>query len=261
MMWNTLKAALWQAKRSEFLYIAVGYVILSQVMFIIPEYSDSMTGSRLVGICVQSLMVFLPILIGWNTAVICGSDLGDKTVNYELLFGKKRSEVYFGRFLAAIIINLAFVAVYVPIFPLIGTVINGWGGSISVSDAMMHYAAIFPVVFRLICVYTAITFLAMNAAVPAAFSFIGTIICMLSSVMLQEFDAKVKLTWQLATTDLIRLLDFNNTTSGYFEGQDITVYKTALTGSIMLESLTASVLIGIAVLLLGFAVFRKRDVM
>ena len=261
MMWNTLKATLWQAKRISFLYIGFGYILFSQLMMILPDYSDLMTGSDLAGMTAESLNIFLPILIGWNTALICGSDLGDKTANYELLFGKKRSEVYFGRFLAALLINLVLIAVYVPVFPLIGTILNGWGGSMTTSAAGMFYVSIFPILFRLVCVYTFITFLAMNATVPAAVSFIGTILCLLSTILLQEVDKKFRLTWQLASTDLMRLLDVSNTTKGFFEGHDITVYKTTITGSMMLESLAASVVIGIAVLVLGFAVFRKRDVM
>ncbi len=260
-MWNTLKATLWQTRRNVFLRVGLFYVLASMLLIIAEDFSPNATGSLLAGDAAQMLCVWLPMLVGWNTAAICGTDLGDKTANYELLFVKMRSDVNIGRRFAALIVIFVIVTLLTLLLPVVGMIANGWGGSLPAKAALMHFASIYPVIFRLVCVYTAITFLCMNMVVPLAISFIGTMLVMLSSVLIAETGTDVKLTWQTASSDCMRLLDLNNKTTGFFEGQDITVYKSALTGSIMLESLTASLVIGTVCLLLSYAVFRRRDVM
>ena len=76
--------------------------------------------------------------------------------------------------------------------------------------------------------------------------------------MLKELDYNV--TWQTAMSDLMRLLDFSNEGSGFFEGEDIAVYKLDLPVSLIVRMICTSVGIGAAWLFGGYAIYRRRDI-
>ena len=80
----------------------------------------------------------------------------------------------------------------------------------------------------------------------------------IASALMKEVG--YELTWHTALTDLTRLLDFTNTTSGFFNGKDITVYKLDLPVKLLWRMVCTSFGIGSAWLLGGYAVFRKRDI-
>lgn len=258
-MLNILKSILRQTVRDKLLWGGAIYIL---AMILIQIIADSSllrgTGSETFCFLGALLVVFLPIAAGWVTARACGADLRDKTANYEVLFGQKRSAVYFGRFFAALIIMIA-VTLLVPLV-CVGsmTLKNGWGGSFTVPNMLLHLGMIFPILFRLVCFFTALSFAAGNDLVPMALAFVGTMALILASFLMEE--SGVSLSWHTGVTDLKALLDFTNTTSGFFDGEEITVYKAALSGGTVLRMLCTSFGIGLCWLFGGYAIFRKRDI-
>lgn len=258
-MLNILKAILRQTVRDKLLWGGAIYIL---AMILIQIIADSSllrgTGSETFCVLGALLVIFLPIAAGWVTARACGADLRDKTANYEVLFGQKRSAVYFGRFFAALIIMIA-VTLLVPLV-CVGsmTLKNGWGGSFTVPNMLLHLGMIFPILFRLVCFFTALSFAAGNDLVPMALAFVGTMALILASFLMEE--SGVSLSWHTGVTDLKALLDFTNTTGGFFDGEEITVYKAALSGGTVLRMLCTSFGIGLCWLFGGYAIFRKRDI-
>lgn len=258
-MLNILKAILRQTVRDKLLWGGAIYIL---AMILIQIIADSSllrgTGSETFCVLGALLVIFLPIAAGWVTARACGADLRDKTANYEVLFGRKRSAVYFGRFFAALIIMIA-VTLLVPLV-CVGsmTLKNGWGGSFTVPNMLLHLGMIFPILFRLVCFFTALSFAAGNDLVPMALAFVGTMALILASFLMEE--SGVSLSWHTGVTDLKALLDFTNTTGGFFDGEEITVYKAALSGGTVLRMLCTSFGIGLCWLFGGYAIFRKRDI-
>ena len=259
-MLNIIKQILRQLLRDRFLQLGALYLLACvTVPFFFGETGFlHETGSESVGDLASFLSVFFPIIAGVVTARGCGTDLRDKTANYEVLFGKKRSQVYFGRFFASLILVFAVTALIPLTAVSLLTLCNGWGASITAADSAVHFIMIFPVVFRIICFYTALSFLAGNDLLPLTVAFIGTMVLLLSSFFMSE--AGFPLTWHTGVTDLMTLLDFSNTTGGFFNGEDITVYKAALSGAAILRMLCTSFGIGMLWLAGGFAVFRRRDI-
>lgn len=258
-MLNIIKATLRQSRRDIFLKITAGYLLLMVVLSILGEEIDwKAHGSMMVGTLGMFLQFAIPIVTGVLTGRACGSDLRDKTANYEILFGKKRYEVYFGRFFASLIFMFVLVALIPPIPVLFMTIKNGWGASLAVSEALTLYGMLFPIVFRMVCFYTAITFFSGNDVVTILLSTIGPMVLILSVYMLKELDYNV--TWQTAMSDLMRLLDFSNEGSGFFEGEDTTVYKLDLPISLIVRMICTSVGIGAAWLFGGYAIYRRRDI-
>lgn len=259
-MLNIIKQILRQSLHDRLLLLGAACVLAVSIIPLAFGETEILreTGSEFVGELAGFLCVLLPIAAGIVTARACGADLRDKTANYELLYGRKRAQVYFGRFFAALILLCAvtLTAVLAPISLL--TLVNGWGASIPVPDFLLHFGMLFPMLFRIVCFYTALSFLCGNDIIPMTVAYIGTMVLLLSSFLISE--AGFSLTWHTAATDLITLLDFSNTTSGFFNGEDITVYKAALSGGTVLRMLCTSFGIGLLWLLGGFAFFRKRDI-
>ena len=99
------------------------------------------------------------------------------------------------------------------------------------------------------------------AASSSAASSAGTMVLILSTSLIALSSVSgFSFSWQTAATDLMTLLDFSNTTSGFLDGQDITIYKAFLSGGTVLRMLCTSFGIGLCWLLGGFAFFRKRDI-
>ncbi len=258
-MLNILKENLRQAVHDKLLLGAGALLVIEGISTVAgDETLTAATGSEAVGGIGIFAGALLPIFIGVITGRICGTDLRDKTANYEILFGKKRSAVYLGRFFAALIVSCA-VTLLVTLVPVCFMALrNGWGGSITAGNALLHLGMIFPFVFRLAAVYAALTFLAGNDLVPITVSFVGTLLVMIASFLLE--DAGYALTWQTAASDLKTMLDFSNTTEGFLNGQDILVYKAFLSGGTVLRMLCTSFGIGLMWLAAGLAVYRKRDI-
>ena len=258
-MLNILKAILRQTVRDKLLW-GGGIYILATVLIQIIADSSLLRGTGSETFCSLGalLVILLPIAAGWVTARACGADLRDKTANYEVLFGKKRSAVYFGRFFAALIIMIA-VTLLVPLV-CVGcmTLKNGWGGSFAFSNMLLHLGMVFPILFRLVCFFTALSFVSGNDLVPMALAFVGTMALILASFLMEE--SGVALSWHTGVADLKMLLDFTNTTSGFLDGKEITVYKAALSGGTILRMLCTSFGIGLCWLFGGYACFRKRDI-
>lgn len=258
-MLNIIKATLRQTRRDIFLKICAGYSLLMFVLNLIGDDMDwKAHGSMIVGTFGMFLSFFVPIITGVMTGRACGSDLRDKTANYEILFGKKRYEVYFGRFFASLIFMFVLTALIPPVPVLFMTIKNGWGASLAVSEALTLYGMLFPIVFRMVCFYTALTFLTGNDVVTIILSLVGTMVIVVSVSMLKELDYDV--TWQTAMSDLMRLLDFSNEGSGFFEGKDITVFKLDLPVTLIVRMICTSVGIGAAWLFGGYAIYRRRDI-
>lgn len=257
-MWNIFKGMLRQTMRDKLLWLGGGYLLLMMIPMLTDELGIHADGSNAAVMLMQFLCVLLPAINGVITARVCGADLRDKTANYELLFGKKRIQVYLGRFFAALTVSMCLTAVLFLLPTAFYTVKNGWGGSYSVGNALLHIGLIFPLVFRIICFFTALTFLCRNDIIPALLSLVGTFALILAAMLLKESD--ILLTWQSATTDLMNLLDFSNSTTGYFNGEDITVYKAFLTVGETVRLLLTSLGIGAGWLFAGLALFRRQDI-
>lgn len=259
-MLNIIKEILRQLRRDLLLWAFGAYfAIIMLVLALSGEFDLDACGSLAYGAYVgDSLTLILPIAAGIITSRGCGCDLRDKTANYEVLFGKRRYEVYFGRFFASLIFVFILTAVITLLPILFLTVKNGWGGSLAADKALTIFGMLFPILFRAVCFYTALSFLASHDIVPMIIALIGSGLLMVSAAIMAEMD--YPLTWHTAVTDLMRLLDFSNTGSSFFKGRDITVYKVDLPVKLIVRMLLTSFGIGSAWLFGGYAIFRKRDI-
>lgn len=258
-MTNIIKEMLRQTRRDPLLWLGSVYIGALFVTIFSDNGLTTDTGSSFFGFAMQSLSIMIPIILGAMAARICGADLRDKTANYELLFGKKRREVYFGRFIASFIACFTVMTVIFAVIIVLPTSLNGWGESLTVRNAAAHLALVYPIMFRMLCFFTAFTFLCRNDIIAFVVAIVGTLMCFVFVFAMSQL-ADIELTWHLALSDLMHILDFSNTTQGFADGKDITVYKAPIETAAAVRSLLASFGIGSFWLFGGYMLYRKSDI-
>lgn len=258
-MTNIIKEMLRQTRRDKLLWLGAVYIGAMLGAMFSDNGLTTDTGSSFFGFAMQTLYIMIPLILGTMAARICGADLRDKTANYELLFGKKRWEVYFGRFIASFIACFTVMTVIFAIVIILPTALNGWGESLTVRNAAAHLALVYPIMFRILCFFTAFTFLCRNDIIAFVVAIVGTLMCFVFVFAMSQL-ADIELTWHLALSDLMHLMDFSNTTQGFADGKDITVFKAPIETAAAVRSLLASFGIGSFWLFGGYMLYRKSDI-
>lgn len=258
-MWNIMKAQNYQIRGDNlFIYVLLIGLLLPTGCILMDfgfnELSGSIFMAQLGGVMPMVLCMVHVILI----SRICGWDAVDKTMNYEIMAGHSRAEVYFGRIAVSMIWGLAsgMLLILLPVFAI--TMINGWGDGMNVMDAMACCAlALFPM-FRLICEVALLTFLLQNCYAAMLLGWIFFEITFVGGMIYQEFTDK-SFTVQLASYNLSWVFDFSNYKLVYIGGEDVPVYDTVINSSMAVSTVLVSLLVGGACLAIGYALFRKQD--
>lgn len=104
-MWNVMKAQRYQIKGDNVIIYGILAAFLIPVLpiFFDGTSSGDMTG----GMFAVSVLGTIPIALLIASLVlvsrICGCDMDDKTINYELLSGHSRGQIYFGRVIMSLV--------------------------------------------------------------------------------------------------------------------------------------------------------------
>ena len=153
-MLNIIRSILRQIRKDKLLSFFGVYLLLMVVITFVGEEIDwNVSGSDFSCNAAMFLQFGLPLTVGFLTTRACGADLRDKTANYEVLFGKKRWEVYLGRFIPSLLVSLALTAVIAAVPVLFFTVKNGWGGSLPAKQALQIIGVLFTLLHALVQAY------------------------------------------------------------------------------------------------------------
>ena len=211
-MWNVIKAQNYQIKRSN----STWYVILfGLAMYVLACFDiGSLEFSEITGSAyfmqISGMWPFVGVaLMLVLTCKVCGGDLTDKTLNYEILGGHSRRKIYFGRCVVAMLwsFGVGYLMVLIPV--LFFTVINGWGNYASGKMVLTCYGlAAFPFL-RLLCGIVMLTFLVRNMYAAGILGWTFYSFSMLAVMILQEVK-DISFTVQLGGANLMKLLDFSN---------------------------------------------------
>ncbi|MDE7120628.1 MAG: hypothetical protein K2O42_00495 [Oscillospiraceae bacterium] len=257
-MRNLLKSIHYQMRHDLFVVILFliasiisGVIIISDVNF------SSITGSEFLAVFGMSYPILFMILISMLTTRICGWDFMDKTLNYEILAGHTRNQVYWAKVCASLLWCLTSCLIITVLPVLVVTMIYGWEASINPGSAVLCFVlAIFPMI-QFISEIVLLTFLVKNYLIAAVIS------CMLGEFVVMIDMVMTSLGYQsmlfLALPNLIALFDFSNYHMGYVNGEDVMVIDMALTTPVILMTILSSVLISAICLILGSVRFRKSD--
>lgn len=263
-MFNIMKAQQYQIRRDNttYYYVIGGLAIgIFAVFFIISDSGTSkLTGSMFFSSMAYGYIILLNVIAMLFTSRICGWDMQDKTMNYEVLNGAKRSQIFFGRSFLSFIWTFAvtYASMLLTLFAV--TLIGGWGNTLPLSAAIFRIVLLAFPLFRLVALYTLLSFLCLNGRPVIVIGFILQQVELLMMMLGEElhFSAKA-FDYLFSILCINRLTDVGNLTLGYIDGKDVMVIKDTLT---MTDSLTCAAVclaVGLAYLLIGNAVFRKRD--
>ncbi|MGN0657088.1 MAG: hypothetical protein ACI4KR_09860, partial [Ruminiclostridium sp.] len=228
-MYNLIKALNYQTRRDNFLVYSIlaGFFSCILTIIVYSEHSDlsKLCGGEAVsvfGSACTGVIFFLLIL----TARICGWDYGDKTMNYELLSGHSRRDVFWSRSVVSLAwcIPIGFLIIAVPTAVL--AAINGWGDNMDFGGAALRFLLMIFPLFRVTCEFILLTFLLKNCYLSMVLGFILTEMTQIAVMLIDELSS-MNITYQLAFSNITALFEFNET-MGYVNGKDIMVYQTGL---------------------------------
>ena len=205
---------------------------------------------------ISIMFMLIPMIF---TPMICAGDIKDKTLNYEILTGTKRIKIYLGRVLMAVIVNVIIIYTVVLLISLISSAVYGWGYSMTLEDYSLRLAGVFLPYIRLTAFYAFFSILIMNNAFVYAIGYVFSMLEMLASILLKELFETDLIMYLLSFDAFNRLLVPANYGIGFAEDKDIMVVKDVLQTSTAMHAVFSGSLGTIVFVLLGYAVFRKRD--
>ena len=261
-MTNIIKAQFYQLFHSISTYIIIAVSFIVIVFSFIVEEMDPKTlcGSSFAVTFAEMYAGFMPMIIMLFTAIICAGDMKDKTINYEMLTGTKRSVVYCGRLVVSVMVSVIFSFVYMAVPTMIVSAVCGWGHAMPLSDYVMRMgSAVFPIV-RLTLFYAMCSFILTKPMIVCAVGYVFSFLEMIGSMMAEElFSGSILPLYLLSFHSLSKALCPANFGYGFEDGVDIMVVKDLMTTPLAVHIIVSG-LIGTAVFgALGYMAFRKKD--
>lgn len=262
-MYNIMKAQMYQTVRDNGTYYTFlgGIIVFVMMFFSIAEEGiklNELTGSEYMSNMSGSLTTLLLALV--FTVKICGSDMTDKTINNEMLTGIKRSKVYAGRIIVSLFYVLFCYILFTVLPVLIIGIVNGWGYTIPLKEAVLRLSlGVFPIV-RYVCFIACIIFITMN---QLAVGLIGFLVMMFEAFFILLAD-ELAMPVLNKLLPLLTMAEFNeiedyNFTLGYIDGKDVQILADGMASETIMTIIIAGIISAVLYLVIGYAVFRKKD--
>lgn len=263
-MFNVMKAQKYQLLQSNGTYYTflAGFLLYAASCAIM--MTDSGSGAMLEGgswlfFVKEPLTMFIPALTLVFTSMICGGDMDDKTINYEVMTGTRRIEVYLGRAFMSIFMSVLCCVVTLVLPLLAVTLMKGWGNLMTTEDVALRIAAMIIPVIRLSSFFTFIAFAMKNKTALLVTGFIVIMAEMILSMFGGEFISPKIMMYPFSLYTLQTIFKIENIGIGYIDGKDVQIVKDVLEMSTV-STAVISGLLGTAIFLtLGFIAFRKTD--
>ncbi len=254
-MKNLIKSQFYQL-RKESMSVTFFVVILFMELVVSIDIDFGTTASSFLAECGHYMVLVAAAFSLMFTAQVCGSGFLDKTVNYEMMGGYRRRQVYFSKALVSLLIGMAG-AILAFLAPFMTVVLRlGWGTDLDVKGTVVRYLLLIFPLFRMICEFIFLSFLIKNAYVVMALGFfvpvgLGT------SIM--EFFPECK-SVLLGLSNIYHLAVFpDRQLYRMIDLKVIDVYDSFLSPTYILLTILGSLVIGIFFLWLGYQYFEKDD--
>lgn len=256
-MWNIMKAQWYQLRRDKAVYVigffafAISGIFFSQL---VSEASDGVQGSLVIvelgAFFVIAGLLFLLVVVA-NTM---GNDFVDKTINYEVLSGHSRKQVYFGRVLPAIVYGVSGAMILSLFWPVAVTVTQGWGDLMEVKGVWLRYGLLIFVLFRLVCELVFLTVITKNTYITYL---VGFCFSYAQVILLALMDNANE--YLMGIGNCLRLLEFEEWSTIFLNEQEQIFYNSALEPEMIVGTIGTSLLLGSLCLLLGYVYFKHDD--
>lgn len=259
-MWNVFRSLMYQTKRDiVFVVFSILLLVFPTVVLVINVGSlEGLRGSDIF-IQFQEVAAMLNIFIALVVVPrISGWDMNDKTINYDVLSGHSRLQVFGGRVLASVTCATVLAILNTAIPVILATVCGGWGDTFPVANALAHFALMILTFIRMCCILILFTFALHNcyAAMLIGYVYIGVSGGVI--LMLQEL-AGIELPTTVSAFLNMEDLVADNMSVQKINGVQTAVYVENLTSGFVVETILGAIVVSAILLILGYAIFRRRD--
>lgn len=263
-MWNVIQAQMYQLKRDKMVWGIFLVALVLDGIFVFRSMLDGtegLSGSLIIAengsmYCIGGMLVILVLV-----ANVVGKDFTDKTLNYEILSGHSRQEVFFGRFIVAAVAGMISSFLVMVLFPVVLSLIFGWGTTVNLQEVMIRYVLIFITLFRIVCELTFITILTKNPYLTYLAGFVLGYIQIFIDMIKMEFPDWFanKNSVLLSIWHCLDLLDFRDSTTPLLDESGQILYQSALELPGILQSIGTSLIFGGIIMIISYVFFWHND--
>ncbi len=261
-MRNIIKALNYKTLRDNVTYYAFLSIIVSFVMNLgsvdgILSLSGSEYFAESSVATVLPVSLFLVILV----TRICGWDYTDKTMNYELLIGHGRKEVFFSRIWVSFIWCVPTAIAIIALPPVVLTLINGWGIYMDMSDMIFRCFIACFTILRMYCELVLLTFLTKSCYIGLITGYIFIEIGAVLPMAIEEI-AGIKLgnyVTLISSGNFLELMILDKYGFQYVNGKDELLYDVTVDPTFAAATIIVSLVAGTACILISWLYFRKSD--
>lgn len=200
-----------------------------------------------------NLMILLPVtFVFLLTGQLCAGDFMDKTQNYEILNGNRRSEIYLSRTILSILLGMCLSLLLLTFPVIVAGILYGWGEQMPVSDAVIRMVLMMFPLFRMICEAVFLAFISRHVHLPTA---VGGLVAYLN--VMGVIRAKTPLTG-ISNMNLLCAIEKYN----IFDPHEVmySSYDAMLSGSDIAGTVLFSLCGGLLALFLGYYFFARDDI-
>ncbi len=179
-MKNLIKSNLYQTKKTRLWKVVFLIMLLMEIMLFTESVTDTALyrdGCKVTDFVVGDLSSILMLGMMFTLIVaplIFGEDINDRTINYEIMKGHSRKEVFFSRLLVTLGITVSG-SLLLTLLPLIVIeIMNGFGDKVSLGSILVKtLISILPII-RLTSEIVFFTVIVSNKYIGALFGFVFT---------------------------------------------------------------------------------------
>lgn len=256
-MLNIIKSQLYSIVRDIYTYICGFYMLLMCVLTIIMTLeemgNETVTGSLMFSCYCGNSIIFSLINLLIFTTRLSGWDFNDKTLNYEVLYGHKRSSVFWGRVLTAVTISMV-TSVILTFAPVVAAyLMNGWGHIVPIREALIRSAILVLTMLKFSAILIFITVIVKNSWTAMILGFLTIMVEAIVSMFNSKFMTL------LSVYVVSEITAFENPKLDFIDGEDVMVFHDKLSSSFITQNILICSVMILASLLIGYLIFRKRD--
>lgn len=260
-MINIIKALNYKMIRSIDTFVSVGVGILIALMPILMMGGESLRDIN-GGMYSQSylqVMMLIPYLMACILgATAVGMDMGDKTINYEILSGHSRAEVFMARVIVAIGWSVGTTIVVSALPIAIFTIANGWGPNVVFVDVLMQYIINIVAGVRMTGFVILMTTIVRHYIAGLFISY-GIINTSLIPVMVLDELLKKEIPHVLAMSDVYYLSGISNMMSVVENGEKIEKYDLSVDTGFFLVSILVALAMSAVYVIVAYFIHKNRD--
>lgn len=256
-MLNIMKSQVYQLLRDKLMWMIVIVVFLMSIFLSMEHFDLQTTGSEMVATLSSTIFIFANIITLVVVANVMGKDFMDKTLNYEIMSGHSRGEVFFGRMIVALAVGplLSFLALI--FIPVLFSCLYGWGNSMDLSGVILRYVLVYINQFRIGCEVVLLSAFLKNAYLTYIVGFL------LADI--QMFFTTLKMHHDVDTLPLMSicygndLVTFSDWSTFFLNEKDQMFYTSETSLEMILTTVLLTVIVGSILTFISYFYFKKDD--